>query len=554
MEKKLFGKVTSVVLAAVMACTLSSGIVMADESTTESEITLSGPCIEKDSAEESGQKVTWDCVTFGSYPQTEIVDKAETSGVYRKLWEKAGDYVVDADLYNELISDNITWNDNNDTTIDGTKYHRICVDDATYHNSISEVSDFYYNWETTTSTTYHYFRYDPIKWRVLSNDDGVALLLSDVVLDDQTYHLLDKSIKWKDSSIRDWLNSYQPLFENPFIYTAFTKDERDAIEWTEIVTEEEDTVEGNSTNDMIFLLSEADVDGDNAVKYGFTGEAERIAQSSTYAKAMGTINSISTGSIGNSRWWLRSSSSYNNEYAANVTEDGDVNDAGYLVNSNNIGVRPALRLKLSSSDVYSFAGTVCSDGTVDENGQAHTVKDYVSNGDATCTKDGTKTGICEVCGETLTVIDVGSATGHTPAAAVKEKLDKATITKAGGYDMVVRCATCNEPLSSKHVTVAKLKITTKKTKATYKYAKVKKKAKTFKIGATVNSKGTLSYKVTKYYGKAKMYLKLNKKTGKITVKKGTPKGTYKIKVKITAKAKGNYAKGSVTKTITVKVK
>ena len=53
--------------------------------------------------------------------------------------------------------------------------------------------------------------------------------------------------------------------------------------------------------------------------------------------------------------------------------------------------------------------------------------------------------------------------------------------------------------------------------------------------------------------KYKKYFKISR-TGKITVKKGTKKGTYKIKVKISAAGDGNHFAKSVTKTIKVKVK
>lgn len=43
---------------------------------------------------------------------------------------------------------------------------------------------------------------------------------------------------------------------------------------------------------------------------------------------------------------------------------------------------------------------------------------YVSNGDATCTEDGTKTAACIYgCGNTDTVVDEGTSKGHTPGAA-----------------------------------------------------------------------------------------------------------------------------------------
>ena len=44
---------------------------------------------------------------------------------------------------------------------------------------------------------------------------------------------------------------------------------------------------------------------------------------------------------------------------------------------------------------------------------------------------------------------------------------------------------------------------------------------------------------------------VNQSNGSITVKKGTKKGTYKIKVKVTAAGNKNYKAG--TKTVTCKV-
>ena len=71
---------------------------------------------------------------------------------------------------------------------------------------------------------------------------------------------------------------------------------------------------------------------------------------------------------------------------------------------------------------------------------AHTVDDssYVSNNDATCTQDGTKTGICTVCGEPVTVADEGSAPGHSYVPTVVP----ATCTTQG-YT-VYTCARCSD--------------------------------------------------------------------------------------------------------------
>ena len=53
--------------------------------------------------------------------------------------------------------------------------------------------------------------------------------------------------------------------------------------------------------------------------------------------------------------------------------------------------------------------------------------------------------------------------------------------------------------------------------------------------------------------KFKKYFAVNTKTGKITVKKGLKKGTYKVKVKVKAAGNANY-KASKEKTVTVTVK
>ena len=95
-----------------------------------------------------------------------------------------------------------------------------------------------------------------------------------------------------------------------------------------------------------------------------------------------------------------------------------------------------------------------------------------------------------------------------------------------------------------------LKVTAKK--KTVKAGKLKKKALSFKLLTVKGAKGKVTYaKVAK--GSSKK-LSVNKKTGKITVKKGTKKGTYKVKVKVAAKATAMYKKATKTVTVTVKVK
>ncbi len=119
----------------------------------------------------------------------------------------------------------------------------------------------FYNW--TDSTTYHYFKYEPIKWRILKADENKALLLADVALDDQRYHEKETGVTWEASTIRRWLNG-------TFFNNAFTGGERLAVTATSVVNADNKkwgTEEGNTTIDKVFLLSEDEVYGDAAAAY-----------------------------------------------------------------------------------------------------------------------------------------------------------------------------------------------------------------------------------------------------------------------------------------------
>ena len=88
--------------------------------------------------------------------------------------------------------------------------------------------------------------------------------------------------------------------------------------------------------------------------------------------------------------------------------------------------------------------------------------------------------------------------------------------------------------------------------ATVKYSKVKKKAQTLKVSKviTFTNKGQGAKTYVKKSGNKK--ITIAKKTGKVTVKKGLKKGTYKVKVNVKAKGNANY-KASAWKTVTFKI-
>ena len=305
---------------------------------------LKNPRIVKDSSMQAGQKVTWDCVWFGSYPQSEV---ESTDDMYNRLQNVSG------------------WDDNNDITINGDKYRRMKKSDATSTYGESGSSG-YYDW--AGSVTYHYFKYEPIKWRILDIDGNRAFLLSDVVLDNQKYNTECENVTWATSTLRSWLNGYDGALNEQgndygrknFIGSAFTTNELTAIE-SKGDTFHEIT---ERSDDKIFLLPYDDVRGTNAISNGFAIETDYDealqCKSSTYAKAMGAYNEPDDMYKGNCYWVFDIPM---NTYVGDVWPDGCIDGSSHVHNS--FGIRPVMKLTFSSLQ-WCYAGTVCSDGTVKE--------------------------------------------------------------------------------------------------------------------------------------------------------------------------------------------
>ncbi len=207
---------------------------------------------------------------------------------------------------------------------------------------------------------------EPIKWRILSINGTEAFLVADQNLDVYRYNKKYTSVTWESSTIRSWLNGYgsganaygKDYSSDNFINRAFTSTEQAAIPYVSVVNEDNPkygTEGGNDTLDKIYLLSISEVS--NAA-YGFlpyknesNNDNARKRTNTAYVAAGGTIGSSTAW------WWLRSPGrdSYR---AADVDSYSDVHRFGFYVNGSGGAVCPALHLNLSSTNVWSNAGTV----------------------------------------------------------------------------------------------------------------------------------------------------------------------------------------------------
>ncbi len=216
----------------------------------------------------------WSYIYFGSYPQAKVEANAA------------------------LIS--AKYDEYGDTTVNGTKYRRT----------------------GSNESGYKYFKWEPIRWRVLQIDNSRLFLAADMGLDCQKYDEDSVSALWKNSSLRSWLN-------DTFYNSAFGEGENEAII--------KQNVDG--TRDNVFILSSDEV---TSPEYGFyknTGDTmSRHVQPSDYSSEMGAESPA--------YWWLRSSGSLTG--AKEVAWDGSINQDGHLENNEGNMVVPALYVNVIS--------------------------------------------------------------------------------------------------------------------------------------------------------------------------------------------------------------
>lgn len=214
----------------------------------------------------------------------------------------------------------------------------------------------------------------PIKWRVLSVNSDDAFIIAEQGLDAKAYNETGTDVTWENSTIRSWLNGYDASVNNDkksftsdnFLDNAFSVAEQGAIKTTYVVNEDNPdygTDGGNNTWDKVYLLAISEAAN---ISYGFddkynASSKTREAKNTEYAKQCGVWSSENSSYLDNGNWWLRTAggSAY---YASRVSLYGSV--YYFYVNGTNVAVRPALHINLSNINLWSYAGTVTSDGTV----------------------------------------------------------------------------------------------------------------------------------------------------------------------------------------------
>lgn len=282
-----------------------------------------------------------DYIYFGSYPQTKVSDETlintlnTLAGALPTIsnsysWTSYGYYTSDYMWYI-------------DKDVDGDKYRGVYF--TSYRSNKGD--------NGYSKSTVYWFRYEGIRWRVLTESGNRAFLMCDMAIDAQQYDYDNGSYSnnYKESTIRKWLNK-------TFYNTAFIDSQKDIINKTSVDNSARSTNPYNNaiywnngenkyacenTLDKIFLLSEYEVT--NSV-YGFSNDTgddyNRQLKSSDYAKSQGCYQDNNNE---NCSWWLRSSIYSTSYYVRGVDFSGNSNYYNYA-NDSIGGIVPALWITL----------------------------------------------------------------------------------------------------------------------------------------------------------------------------------------------------------------
>ena len=155
----------------------------------------------------------FDVIEFGYYPQTRVTDALTISALskLKKSWKSYGYYSGTGNTSNgNMTSKN--YMRYTDVIYKGGKYRGVVFDSyRPYYTGFTSDKSKQADYGYATNTVY-WFKYEPIKWRVIDPDEG--LVLSDVVLDSQPFNNYLHSSGWALTpfTMKCWGNSAQNYY------------------------------------------------------------------------------------------------------------------------------------------------------------------------------------------------------------------------------------------------------------------------------------------------------------------------------------------------------
>ena len=319
-------------------------------------------------AEDGSSFENGDIIEFGSYPQSRLDDEADAA-LISELESMAPD-ISRWDTY--VYGNNNTYMHYSDVVYGPDKYRVINIDA--------------FNYNGYDINTHYWFKFEPLKWRVLDAQRGIILsesIIDSKALQDTAYYDSKSNIHYTDSNKEYYANNYSQStlrrwLNEDFYNIAFTSDEQAllAVYACDNSAYSTDGSNYNSkpliTKDKVFILSYSEV---KKTDWGFsesTDESEsRVAYGTDYAMSQPLDTRFSGGK---SPWWLRSPApggsfgtmsscivepngiicgSYWYAYNYNPMSQYEYKDGDESVTNIECGVRPALQLIRTPSGAYT---------------------------------------------------------------------------------------------------------------------------------------------------------------------------------------------------------
>ncbi len=254
-------------------------------------------------------------LSFGQYPQSKVTDKKtiavltklagvlpdKKDGVFSRWFSKkpTNDQWKSYYYYNNSEND-VPFMWYQDVEYNGEKYRGVyfssyrpksCQKNIVVNNSGQDENGY-------EPEKVYWFRFEPIRWRIVKENNGYAILLSESILDSQHFDFKSRSCYsnvYAKSDIRTWLNE-------TFYETAFTRTQQSHIH---TVTFDNGTLP--KTEDKIWLFNDRDVIDR---EYGFNpdpaeSDMARRKKTTDYAQSQGAYTDLNNYK-GNGFWWLRS--------------------------------------------------------------------------------------------------------------------------------------------------------------------------------------------------------------------------------------------------------
>lgn len=297
-----------------------------------------------------------DIILFGSYPQSEVKDSALLT-VLNGLslsWESFK-YYCGTGKFNDGQMHPSDYMRYADAAYGGEKYRAVTFDTfRPYFSGFESTAqdNSYQNNNGYECGKVYWFKYEPLKWRIVDGDSGYAVC--DSIIDSQPFQNMVFYNGWEyfaDYQYYDYSNYYvvsnvRKMLNNEFYNCAFTPEEKANLKthymddlWIDI-------------EDRVFLPSANEMKN----KAYWQDDASKIAVGTDYAKCQGLyVNG------GNSYWYLRSPAD-NSYTAVCVSTDGTMYSYDYYFNRYSFftsftgtGIRPAIKIADINSDTVSFS-------------------------------------------------------------------------------------------------------------------------------------------------------------------------------------------------------